>query len=178
MKVIAIADDDSMVGKLPTGSVDLLLCLGDLWDTTIEAAYLRYQPTRTFAVKGNHDSASEFPPFVTPLHFTLKKHLGLSFGGFGGSWRYKPKGHHLFEQHDVKRMLQSFPRVDVFIAHNSPRGIHERDDHTHQGFDGFLAYILANQPRLFIHGHQHVNQITRIGKTEVVSVFGEMSLEI
>lgn len=75
-------------------------------------------------------------------------------------------------------MLKHFPRVDVFVAHNSPRGIHERGDDTHQGFDGFLSYIEKNQPRYFIHGHQHLDKVTRIGDTTVIGVFGETELEM
>ena len=62
--------------------------------------------------------------------------------------------------------------VDIFIAHYSPRGVDERDQHAHIGFDSFKDYIDTYQPRLFLHGHQHVNSISKIGRTEVVGVFG------
>jgi hypothetical protein len=38
MQAIAIADDDSLVGNLESEPVDLLLCLGDLLDASIEKA--------------------------------------------------------------------------------------------------------------------------------------------
>jgi Icc-related predicted phosphoesterase len=177
MRVIAIADDDSLIGQLDAVSVDLLLSLGDLWDGSIERAYTRYTPRKAFAVKGNHDSDAPFAPYVTPLHYTIEEFGGLKFGGFNGSWRYKPRGHHLFDQEEVSRMLRCFPRVDVFVAHNSPRGIHERGGDTHQGFDGFLNYIEATRPRYFLHGHQHLGATTRIGDTEVIGIFGESILE-
>jgi uncharacterized protein len=177
MRVIAIADDDSLVCELPFGPVDLLLCLGDLCDSTIEKAYARYLPRKVLAVRGNHDSSSIFPAYVTPMHYTIEKYEGLSFGGFDGSWRYKPRGNYLFDQDEVSVMMRHFPYVDVFIAHNSPKGIHERDDHTHQGFDGFLSYIDSAKPRYFIHGHQHFNTTSKIGETQVISVFGEKELQ-
>jgi Icc-related predicted phosphoesterase len=178
MHTIAIADDDSLVGHLAPARCDLLLCLGDLWDASIEKAYARYTPGKAFGIRGNHDTDAPFPFYVTPLHFTIEEYGGLKFGGFNGSWRYKPKGHHLYEQEEVCRMLRHFPRVDVFVAHNSPRGIHERGGDTHQGFDGFLSYIETAKPRYFIHGHQHLSAITRIGETEVIGVFGEATLNI
>ncbi len=178
MKAIAIADDDSLVGHLECEPIDLLLCLGDLWDAGLEKAYGRFAPRKAFGVRGNHDSDAPFPHYITPLHYTIEEYGGLKFGGFNGSWRYKPRGHHLFEQEEVARMLRHFPRVDVFVAHNSPRGIHERDGDTHQGFDGFLSYIEATQPRYFLHGHQHLNARTRIGNTEIIGVFGETLLEL
>jgi hypothetical protein len=178
MRAIAIADDDSRVGRLVTGPVDLLLCLGDLWNVTLEKAQARYAPSKAFGVRGNHDVNAAFPPGITPLHLRIDGFGGLSFGGFDGSWRYKPRGHHLYEQDEVARMLANFPRVDVFLAHNSPRGIHERDGDIHQGFGAFLNYIETARPRWFLHGHQHLSSTTRIGDTEVVGVFGETLLEI
>lgn len=178
MKLILIADDDMQVGLLDPGPCDLLISLGDLWDGTIEKALLRYEPAQVFAVRGNHDSAAPFADSVTSLHGVVVEYGGLRFGGFGGSWRYKPKGHHLYEQEEVTAALADFPPVDIFIAHNSPRGIHERDDHVHQGFDAFLNYIKRTKPALLIHGHQHINSLTLHGATQVLAVFGERELEI
>ena len=141
MTIIAIADDDSLVGNLNDVTADLLVSLGDLWDSTIENAQSTYGCSTTFAVKGNHDSAGSFPQNITNLHLSVVEYSGLVFGGFGGSWKYKPRGHHLHEQWEVANALHSFPVVDVFIAHNSPRGIHERDSDVHQGFDAFPDYI-------------------------------------
>ena len=178
MRAVAIADDDSLVGHLKPGGFDLLLCLGDLWDASLEKTYARYAPRKAFGVRGNHDGNGPFPDCVTSLHCTVEEYGGLRFGGFNGSWRYKPRGHHLFEQEEVSLMLRHFPRVDVFVAHNSPRGVHERDGDTHQGFDAFLTYIETAKPGYFIHGHQHLSARTRIGETEVIGVFGEAIIEI
>ena len=178
MRAIAIADDDGMVGHLDAGPVDLLISLGDLWDATIEKAYAKYRPGKTFAVRGNHDSDAPFASFITGLHYTIEHHAGMTFGGFGGSWRYKPRGHHLYDQEEVIRLLRSFPRVDVFVAHNSPRGYHERDDEVHQGFEGFNDYILRAKPKYFIHGHQHLSATTSIGPTTLIGVFGEAIIDL
>jgi uncharacterized protein len=178
MKLILIADDDSQVGLLEPQPCDLLISLGDLWDGTIEKALLRYEPDRVFAVRGNHDSAAPFADSVMHLHGEMVEYGGLRFGGFGGSWRYKPKGHHLYEQDEVAAALADFPPVDVFIAHNSPSGIHQQGNYVHQGFDAFLSYIERAQPSWFIHGHQHVNALTIHGETLVLGVFGERELEI
>jgi uncharacterized protein len=178
MRILAIADDDSLIGHREPGEVELLLSLGDLWDASITKARLLYGPAATFAVKGNHDGAGAFPDSVTPLHLTTQTFAGRTFGGFNGSWRYKPRGHHLFDQHEVGELLRDFPRVDVFVAHNSPAGIHERDSGTHQGFEAFLDYIDRMQPAYFIHGHQHVNEMTRRGETTIIGVFGEARFDL
>ncbi len=178
MRAIVMADDDEMVGQLDVESVDLLICLGDLWEVTLKRARLRYRPKKFFAVRGNHDAIAPFPAFITPLHNKQECYRGMTFGGFEGCWRYKPRGLYLYEQAEVSVALRAFPRVDVFVAHNSPRGFHERDDDGHQGFDGFRDYIERVQPRYFFHGHQHMNQTSRIGKTELIGVFGEVLIEL
>jgi hypothetical protein len=73
--------------------------------------------------------------------------------------------------------MAGFPPVDVFVAHNSPRRVHNRDDEVHLGFDAFGGYIDRAGPRLFLHSHQHVNRETRIEGTTVVGVFGFRRLE-
>lgn len=178
MTVVVIADDDSLICGLRADQVDLLISCGDLPDAAILRAMEYYRPKQVFAVKGNHDSAASFPPGVTDLHLQMKKVNGIRFGGFAGAWRYKPVGHHLFEQKEVSAMMKYFPSVDIFIAHNSPAGIHERDREVHQGFDGFTDYIERAKPQLIIHGHQHVDLSTVAGGTMIVGVYGERLFQI
>lgn len=178
MKLVVIADDDSLIGTAECGPVDLLISLGDLYDGAIQRAIDRYRPRKTFAVRGNHDTDGPFPDAVTDLHLSLQKFEGVRFGGFAGSWRYKPRGHHLFEQIEVTSMMRGFPAVDVFIAHNSPFGIHQRDSDIHQGFEGFVNYIDRAKPRLFLHGHQHLDCTTVRGDTSIVGVYGERVIHL
>jgi uncharacterized protein len=73
--------------------------------------------------------------------------LGLTFGGFQWSWKYKPRGNYLYEQNQVEMALKDFPPVDVFVTHNSPRGVHDKEDDTHYGFEAFNDYIKTKCPR-------------------------------
>lgn len=178
MRIIAIADGDSLVGHMGDFSADLLISLGDVWDTTIERAQSMYACSKAFAVRGNHDSVAPFADSVTDLHARATEYEGVTFGGFEGSWKYKPRGHHLFEQYEVSKALQDFPYVDIFVAHNSPRGVHERDSEVHQGFDAFLDYVERKQPRYFLHGHQHLNEVSDLGRTKIFGVFGEGAFDL
>lgn len=178
IRTVVIADDDDLVGRLEVDSVDLLISLGDLADSTIEKAYLKYRPAVVYAVRGNHDTPHPFPGFVINLHNRVEEFQGVPFGGLEGSWKYKAKGHYLYEQEEVSGLLRAFSPVDVLISHNSPRGYHERDRDIHQGFDGLLEYIERFQPRYVLHGHQHLSKVSRIGKTDLIGVFGESSVSL
>jgi predicted phosphodiesterase len=172
MVLTVIGDDDGLVKNLPCERADVLVSCGDLGDQTILTAARAVGCHRVFAVKGNHDGGGPFPAPIMDLHLRIEEFDGLRFGGFNGSWRYKPRGHFLYEQDEVERQLAAFPPVDVFVAHNSPRRVHDRDDEVHFGFEGFNSYIRRVQPRLFLHGHQHVNQETLVGRTHVVGIYG------
>ena len=178
MKLLLIADDEYFIKKLPPDcSADLLVSLGDLPDSVILAAAEICRPRGVMAVEGNHDSSAPFPAPIHDLHLKTFTFGGLTFGGFCGSWKYKPKGNYLFEQHEVDALMAGFPPVDVFIAHNSPRGIHDRDDEVHLGFVAFSNYITSAKPKFFIHGHQHHNVETMVGSTRVIGTFGHRFLE-
>jgi uncharacterized protein len=178
MRAILIADDDSLVGKIPNESADVLISLGDIYDSTIERAQKGYRFPKVFAIKGNHDAETNFPAGVIDLHLTVSEHQGIRFGGFCGCWKYKPRGRYLFEQSEVTSALRSFPAVDVFIAHNSPQGLHERDTSVHQGFTAFMDYIDRVQPGYFLHGHQHMNKVSQRNGTTIIGVYGEVALDL
>ena len=112
------------------------------------------------------------------MHLRTFEWGGVTFGGFGGSWKHKPVGHHLFEQSEVTEALTGFPSVQVFVAHNSPRLIHERDDEIHLGFVAFAPYLARAKPLLLLHGHQRCQQETRLGVTRIIGTFGHRFLVI
>jgi Icc-related predicted phosphoesterase len=84
----------------------------------------------------------------------------------------------MYTQDEAHQLLQNFPAVDVFIAHNSPSGIHERDTVIHQGFDAFIEYIDRAQPAYFLHGHQHCREISYRGRTCIMGFYGEKNFTL
>jgi Icc-related predicted phosphoesterase len=172
MTVLVIADDESLLSKLPEAHCDVLVSCGDLPDQVILQAALRCRCWQIFAIKGNHDSSATFKAPIVDLHLASHTIHGITFGGFCGAWKYKPRGNYLFEQPEVETALASFPRVDVFVTHNSPRMVHDRDDDVHIGFVAFHSYIFRAQPRWLLHGHQHVNVETSVAATKVIGTYG------
>lgn len=178
MTALIIADDESVLHALPANPADVLISCGDMLDSLILQAAERGNCKQILAVKGNHDSSAPFSPRIFDLHLKTFTFRGVTFGGFCGSWKYKPKGNYLFEQLEVEQQLASFPPVDVFVAHNSPRLVHDREDEVHTGFVAFADYIERAKPRLFLHGHQHVNAETQVGSARVIGVYGHRLLAI
>lgn len=181
MKALVIADCDDLVFDGLVERVDLVIALGDIAESYINSLRAKLGEATVLAVKGNHDLPNAFSEGIKDLHLTKLTISGTAFGGMNGSWKYKPKGHFLYSQEEARNFMGNFPSVDVFISHNSPRGIHERDieinDH-HQGFECFLDYINRTQPKVFLHGHQHVNLETKIGSTRVIGVYGVKYIEV
>jgi Icc-related predicted phosphoesterase len=178
MNVLLIADDEFAALKAPACSADLLISLGDMPDAVIQQVGTRCGCKEILAVKGNHDSSSPFPPPIRDLHLQTFAFRGVTFGGFCGSWKYKPRGNYLFEQDEVERLLASFPPVDVFVTHNSPRLVHDRDDEVHLGFVAFSNYLARHRPKYFLHGHQHHDVETTIGNTRIIGTFGHRFLRL
>jgi len=178
MNLLVLADDDGVRHDLTAQPADLVISLGDVADLVILEAAKLARCHHVFAVKGNHDGGGPFPPPIINLHLAVQTVDGVRFGGFNGSWRYKPRGHYLYDQEEVEDLMAAFPTVDVFVAHNSPQNIHERDTEVHVGFEAFNRYIERAQPRLFLHGHQHVNQDTLVGRTQVMGVFGQRRIQL
>ena len=178
MKILVIADIDELRWKGGSGQADLLISCGDVSDPVILEAAGAYHCTQILAVKGNHDFPSPFPSPIMDLHLSVSEHIRISFGGFNGSWKYKPRGHFLYEQDEASALLKDFPPVDVFVSHNSPIGIHDKEDEVHTGFEALSEYIRMQKPKVLIHGHQHVNSETEVGGTRVIGVYGHRVVEI
>jgi Icc-related predicted phosphoesterase len=172
MNLLIIADDEFAALRVPEIQADILISLGDLPDGVILQVAKRCGCGEILAVKGNHDSSSPFPAPIRDLHRQTFAIGGVTFGGFCGAWKYKPKGNYLFEQHEVEEQLADFPAVDIFLAHNSPRLIHDRDDEVHLGFVAFNHYLTRAKPFLFLHGHQHHEVKTKVDSTTVIGTFG------
>lgn len=172
MKLLVLADIDELRWQGGRGRADALLALGDLADSVILQAAEAWRTAAVFAVRGNHDSDAPFPPPIFDLHLRTAEFGGLRFGGLNGCWQYKPRGSFLYYQEEAEAFLADFPAVDVFISHNSPRRVHDREDGVHTGFSALNSYVERVAPRLLLHGHQHQERETRVGATRVLGVYG------
>jgi Icc-related predicted phosphoesterase len=112
----------------------------------------------------------------------------LLLAGLGGSLRYnRDPGHQYTETEMLGRAVSLAPRLaanrlrygrylDILVTHAPPRGIHDRDDLAHTGFQSFCRFMDVFQPRLLLHGHSHVYRSdtvtnTRYRGTQVINVY-------
>lgn len=112
----------------------------------------------------------------------------LLMAGLGGSRRYnRDIGHQHTEAEMFSRALGLAPHLaanrlkygrylDILVTHAPPRGIHDRDDLAHTGFETFCHFMDVFQPRLLLHGHSHVYRgdtvtSSRYKHTQIVNVY-------
>lgn len=171
MRILVISDlEDSELdlSLLEDPQIRLIVSCGDVYNRTHKILRAKTE-LPILAVHGNHDDV-EWPEGIEDLHLRVVTRESMTFGGFQGAWRYKPKGHFLYDDDEVREGLRSFPRVDVFVAHNPMAGAHEVDDDVHRGFMAFREYVEARKPRLFLHGHSNTPGEVLVGDTRVICV--------
>ncbi len=178
MKILALADIDDLRWRHGTGQADLVVSCGDVADEVILEAAEAHSCEAIFGVKGNHDPHTPFSGPILDLHLQVREQDVMRLGGLNGCWKYKPGGHFVYEQWEVKSFLASFPPVDIFVSHNCPCGIHERDGEVHQGFEGLRNYITRAKPSIVLHGHQHVARESTFEDSKIIGVIGHRLLEI
>jgi Icc-related predicted phosphoesterase len=117
---------------------------------------------------------------------------GLRIAGLGGSVRYRDGPNQWTQAHQARRarkLVRAAQRrrrkdgrgVDILLTHSPPRGVGDREDPAHQGFDCLLWTIKRLQPKWLLHGHihpygEHVPE-HRVGGTTVRNVVGRHLLE-
>jgi predicted phosphodiesterase len=118
---------------------------------------------------------------------------GLRIAGLGGCLRYRD-GPNQYTQRQQARRARSLARrarwraardgrgVDVLLTHAPPRGVGDREDRAHQGFEALNWLAGRLQPLLMLHGHIHADEtptrVHRLGRTVVRNVVGHHLLDI
>lgn len=122
------------------------------------------------------------------------KHAQLILGGLGGSMRYN-KGEHQFTEFQMAlRIIRMLPRlfynrlrhkryIDILVTHAAPRGLGDRSDLCHTGFNVFLWFMRRFKPRYLLHGHIHLidlneSRILHYHQTTIINIYGNYVLEI
>ncbi|WCF11507.1 metallophosphoesterase family protein (plasmid) [Paenibacillus thiaminolyticus] len=164
--------------EMSPSQYDATILLGDIEDLFLKTIQERFSTKPLFGVLGNHDYEGDLEYFnIENIHGKRKEVNDTTFVGLKGSIRYKPGNFPMLTQAEATIYCRSFDYADIIISHNSPRGVHDKPDLAHKGFEGLTEYIQVHQPRFALHGHQHKNQVTLLGNTTVVAVYGAIILD-
>lgn len=170
---MAIADHEDPLlwdyfNKSRLEGIDLILSCGDL-----KPQYLSFLATFTHApilyVHGNHDDRyTETPPDgCICIEDKIYVHNGVRILGLGGSMRYKPGGHQYTQLQMYRRIARLFFHIkwrkgfDILLTHSPAYGINDGNDLPHTGFKGFNYLLDKYRPKIFVHGHVHLNYGTQ-----------------
>ncbi|MDQ2796813.1 MAG: metallophosphoesterase [Actinomycetota bacterium] len=117
---------------------------------------------------------------------------GLRIAGLGGCARYSD-GPNQYGQHQQARRARALARrarwrgrdghgVDVLLTHAPPRGVGDRSDPPHRGFDCLPRLVARLGTPLLLHGHVHPfgeqTSDLRMGRTVVRNVVGRHRFDV
>jgi len=122
------------------------------------------------------------------LHHRVKLLQGRLFAGIQGSMRYRPHAPLMYTEREMRNQLLTLiprllvaqwrynRRLDVFVTHSPPFGVHDDQDLPHTGFRSFHPFLRYFKPRYLLHGHVHkygpnTPRQTQVGETTVINVF-------
>lgn len=185
MKTLVIADRNPHINiaeVVQQQAIQLVITLGDLTrEDILGLAYVTAIPK--IGVYGNHDSGTYMSELgIADMHLKVWDYQGLRFGGFQGCVRYKENPDAImYMQDEAKRMMQGFPKVNVFLSHCPPRGINDEEEVAHQGFKALRQYLDEKKPAVWLHGHTYPTEDTVVrqhGATRIEYVFGHRILEL
>jgi Icc-related predicted phosphoesterase len=118
---------------------------------------------------------------------------GHIIAGLGGSMRYNRGKNQFTEFQMVLQIIKLIPRllfnrlfrgrfVDILVTHASPRGIHDKEDRCHWGFESFLWFMRTFKPKYLVHGHIHLYSLsdvrtTKYGETQVINAYSHYVID-
>ena len=196
MKILLLADLESrylwdFFEKSKLEGLDLVLAAGDL-----APQYLSFIATYTTApvlyVHGNHDTCYDKTPpdGCICVDDTVYTYKGLRIMGLGGSMCYNMNPYQYAEKEmraryrKLKFKLWRAGGVDILLTHSPARGINDQDDLPHRGFSVFRDIMDKYHPKLFVHGHVHLNYGRGVKRedtyndTRIINAYERYTIEI
>ncbi len=120
---------------------------------------------------------------------------GLIMAGFPGCLRYEDDQPAQYSEWEIGLMAAKMaPRLqlnrirhgralDLLVTHAPPRGINDRLDPAHRGFESLRGFLERWRPPYHLHGHIHLYDRSqpfqqRFGDTDVINVFPYRLLDL
>ena len=197
MKILAISDVPSKAlwdycTRERLEGIDLILSCGDL-----PKRYLEYLTNFTASpilyVHGNHDGnyKGNEPGGCICVDDQVYVWKGLRIMGLGGCVRYNKEDTYQYTERAMRKRANHLwwaarrvGGVDVLLTHAPARGLNDGTDLPHRGFECFNDLLEQYEPKLFIHGHMHLNYDAKLprvcthGNTTVINATERYVFEI
>ncbi len=196
MRILLLADEESkyywdFYEKEKLEGIELIISCGDL-----APQYLSF--LATFAkcpvlyIKGNHDScyADTPPEGCICIDDDIYVHNGMRIMGLGGCMSYN-YGELQFTEKDMKKRLNKLrwklrknKGIDILITHAPAYQLNDSKDLPHTGFKVFYEILDKYKPKLFAHGHVHINygrdfkRESKYNDTIVINAFEKHVIDI
>ena len=196
MKILLLADEESkyywdFFDKEKLEDIDLIISCGDL-----APQYLSF--IATFAkvpvlyVHGNHDYCyDETPPDgCICIDDTVYVHDGIRIAGLGGCMEYNTGTYQFTEKkmwiraHKLRWKIKRRGGLDILITHAPAYKLNDGKDLPHMGFRTFINLIEEFKPKIYAHGHVHINygrdfkRESMYGETLVINAFEKYIVEL
>lgn len=125
-------------------------------------------------------------------HYDKKNNLIIM--GLGGCKKYNNANNQYTEFQMYMHIIRLIPRLicnkifrgrylDILLTHAAPRGIHDKEDPCHIGFQSFKWFMKRFSPKYLLHGHIHLynineKKVTDYYNTRVINVYDHYVLDI
>jgi Icc-related predicted phosphoesterase len=121
---------------------------------------------------------------------TVYTYKGLRIMGLGGSMCYNMSKYQYTEKEmraryrKLRFKLWKAGGVDILLTHSPARGINDQDDLPHRGFMVFRDIMDKYHPKLFVHGHVHLNYGRNVKRedtyndTRIINAFERYTIEL
>lgn len=196
MKILLLADEESKYywdyfEKSKLDGIDLIISCGDL-----APQYLSF--LATFAkvpvlyVKGNHDYCyDDTPPDgCICIDDDIYVHNGIRIMGLGGCMCYNYGALQYTEKEmqkryrKLRRKIKKNDGIDMLVTHAPAYQLNDSKDLPHSGFKVFTEIMDNHKPKVFAHGHVHINygrdfkRESVYHETRVINAFEKYIIEI
>lgn len=196
MRILLLADEESKYywdyfEKSKLDGIDLILSCGDL-----APQYLSFIATFSKApvlyVHGNHDKcyAQTPPEGCICIDDDVYNYKGVRIMGLGGCMSYN-YGEHQYTQKEMTKRAKKLRRkvkkqggIDILLTHSPAYHLNDSDDLPHTGFETFLEIMDTYKPKVFAHGHVHINygrdfkRECMYNETKVINAYERFIIEI
>lgn len=138
-------------------------------------------------IKGSSLRKDSFGSIYVGFKIKRDKKNDLIIMGLGGSKKYNSADNQYSELEMYFKIIKLLPRLifnrifhgrylDILLTHAAAKGIHDKDDPCHVGFESFKWFMRKFKPKYMLHGHIHLydlnaKKVSDYYNTRIINVY-------